>query len=192
MTLSGDDRARLAAVGTSGVSDAMERLALPRTVMTGFSCCAPDIPVTVGTAFTIRQVPKHHPASHAQRLVRHGEVSAELAQPGDFVVVDAGGRTDVASWGENHTSRCKERGVSGILVHGASRDVAGLRRLNFPVFHRGASPVSSRWDQETAEIGGAVAIMGVQVRPGDVLVGDEDGIVVIAPDLLPQIMKELR
>lgn len=192
MTLSASDRARLSAAGTSGVSDAMERLALARSVMTGFACSTEGAPAAVGTAFTIRQVPKHHPARRDERLVRHGEVSAELAQPGDFVVLDAGGRRDVASWGENHTARCKDRGVAGILVHGGTRDVAGLRRLDLPVFHLGASPVSSRWDQETAEIGGVVAVAGVQVRPGDVLVGDEDGLIVIAPDLVNQVIEELR
>lgn len=191
MTLSASDRARLAAAATSDVSDAMERLALPRTVMTGFRCSVEGA-VAVGTAFTIRQVPKHHPVRRDERLVRHGEVSAELAQAGEIVVVDAGGRTDVASWGENHTARCKERGVAGVLIHGGTRDMAGLRRLGLPVFHLGASPVSSRWDQETAEIGGVVAVAGVQVRPGDVIVGDEDGLVVIAPDLVGQVIEELR
>ena len=54
------------------------------------------------------------------------------------------------------------------------------------------SPVASRWDQETAEIGGTVVVGGVQIRPGDVLVGDEDGLIVIAPGQLASILAELR
>lgn len=192
MTLEMNDRSRLAAAGTSGLSDAMERLALPRSVLTGFRCTLEGAAPVVGTAFTIRQVPKHPPATHDQRLVRHGEVSRDLSRPGDFVVIDAGGRTDIAGWGENHSARCQSRGVSAALVNGATRDIAAIRKLGFPVFHLGASPVASRWDQETAEIGGPVVVGPVQIRPGDVLVGDEDGLVVIAPSHLSQVLGELR
>lgn len=192
MTLDASNRSRLSAAGTSGLSDAMERLGLPRAVITGFRCSVEDGAAVIGTAFTIRQLPKHAPATHGQRLVRHGEISRDLAQPGDFVVVDAGGRVDIAGWGENHAARCQARGVSAALINGATRDLAAIRRLAFPVFHLGASPVASRWDQETAEIGGPVVVGGVQIRPGDVLVGDEDGLIVIAPAQLAPILAELR
>lgn len=190
MTLDASARSRLAAAGTSGLSDVTERLHLPRRVITGFRTSAEG--VSVGAAFTIRQVPKHASATHDERLVRHGEVSRDLAKPGDFVVVDAGGRTDIAGWGENHSARCQARGVSAALINGATRDLAGIRRLGFAVFHLGASPVASRWDQETAEIGGPVVVGGVQIRPGDVLVGDEDGLIVMAPDDLPLVLAEVR
>lgn len=190
MTLDGKTRSRLSAAGTANLSDAMERLRLPRTVITGFSCSTEG--AVAGAAFTIRQVPKHAPASHDQRLVRHDEVSRDLAQPGDFVVVDAGGRTDIAGWGENHSARCHARGVSGALINGATRDLAGIRRLGFPVHFLGTSPVASRWDLETAEIGGSIVIAGVQIRPGDALVADEDGLIVIAPGQLAQVLAEMR
>lgn len=182
---------RLADAGTSRVSDAMERLGLPRTVVTGFQCSTAGGPTVVGRAFTIRQVPKHFPSKAGERLVRHGEVSAELAGAGDFVVVDAGGRTDIAGWGENHTARCHTRGVSGVLVNGSTRDIAGIRKLGMPVFHLGTSPVASRWDQETAELNGVVVVAGVQIKSGDILVADEDGLIVIAPELLTRIIQEI-
>ena len=159
--------------------------------MTGFQCSAAGSGAVVGTALTVRQVPKHYPSKPGDRLVRHGEIGAELAQKGDFVVVDAGGRVDIAGWGENHSARCHARGVSGVLVNGSTRDIAGIRRLGLPVFHLGTSPVASRWDQETAEMNGVVVVAGVQIRPGDVIVADEDGLIVIAPGLLPQIIEEL-
>jgi regulator of RNase E activity RraA len=190
MTLAADDTTRLCAAGTSGVSDAMERLALPRSAITGFRCTS-AAPI-VGSAFTIRQVPKHHPATRDQRLVRHGEVSADLAQAGDFVVVDAGGRRDIAAWGGNHSRRCHDRGVSAVLVNGSTRDLAEIRQIGFPTFHLSTSPVASRWDQETAELGGCVVIGGVQIRAGDILLGDEDGLIVVAPGLLDKVLEALR
>lgn len=190
MTISELDRGRLVAAGTCGVSDAMERLALRRAVITGFQNSAGS-EAAVGLAFTIRQVPKHHPATQGERLVRHGEVSTELAAAGDFVIVDAGGRTDIAGWGENHTSRCHQRQVSGVLVNGSVRDISGIRAIGMPVLHLGTSPVASRWDQETAEINGPVVVGGVQIRPRDIIVADLDGIVVIDPGQLSVVLTEL-
>lgn len=190
MTLDAETRSRLSAAGTAHLSDAMERLALPRAVITGFRCSIEG--AVAGAAFTIRQVPKHAPATHDQRLVRHDEVSRDLAQPGDFIVVDAGARTDIAGWGENHSARCHARGVSGALINGATRDLAGIRRLGFPVHFLGTSPVASRWNLETGEIGGAVVVGGVQIRPGDALVADEDGLIVISPGQLMLVLAELH
>lgn len=184
------ERKRLSRAGSSGVSDAMERLDLPRAVLTGFNLTAAEA-VVAGPAFTLRQVPKHPSTPRGERLVRHGEV-AERASPGDVAVIDAGGRRDIAAWGQNHSTRCQARGLAGALIHGATRDTAGIRRLGFAVFHLGASPVASRWDMETAEIGGAVVVAGVTIRAGDILVGDGDGLVVIARDTLPAVLAELR
>ncbi len=190
MTLDTHARSCLSAAATSGISDVMERLAMPRAVITGFRCTGGDA-VVVGAAFTVRQITKHFPATHDQRLVRHAEVSADLAQPGDFVVIDAGARTDIAGWGANHSARCQTRGISAVLVNGSTRDAAVIRSTGFPVFHLGTSPVASRWDMETAEIGGAVTVGGVQIRAGDVVVGDGDGLIVIAPGQLAEVLGAL-
>lgn len=192
MTLGDSERARLSQARPCGISDAMERLGMPRTVLTGFSGTRGQEEAVVGTALTIRQVPKHYPATHDQRVTRHKEISTTLAQAGDFVVVDAGGRVDVAAWGGNHSMRCHERGVAGVLINGATRDSEEIRRLGFPAFYLGTSPVASQWTQETAEINGVVAFGGVQIRPGDIIVGDGDGLVVIAPEQLPAILAELK
>jgi 4-hydroxy-4-methyl-2-oxoglutarate aldolase len=192
MMLSKEHHARLAATPVSDISDAMERLGFQRTVITGFKASVPGQASIVGPAFTIRQVRKHYPAKPADKLTRHDEVSKVLANAGDFVVVDAAGRTDIASWGGHHSERCHTRGVSGVLINGATRDIAEIRRMGFPIFHLGVSPISSRWDQETADINGTVTVGGVQIRGGDVLVGDEDGLIVIAPEQLDRVIAELR
>jgi 4-hydroxy-4-methyl-2-oxoglutarate aldolase len=192
MSLDEKSRARLIEARPCNISDAMERLNMPRTVIVGFASSRPENAVTVGTALTVRQVPKHYPAVHGQRLTRHGEVSRELAQAGDFVVVDAGGRLDVAAWGGHHAARCQSRGVAGVLINGSTRDSDEIRAMGFHAYFLGTSPISSQWDQETAELNGTVTVGGVQIRSGDILVADGDGVVVIAPDQLPAILAELR
>lgn len=192
MTLDATQKARLAAARPCSISDAMERLGLPRTIIVGYASLRPNGEAVVGTALTIRQVPKHYPATHGQRVTRHKEISMSLAQADDFVVVDAGGRLDVAAWGGNHSARCHERGVAGVLINGSTRDSDEIRDLGFPTFCLGTSPIASQWDQETAEINGVIAVGGVQIRPRDIIVGDGDGLVVIAPEQLSAILAELR
>lgn len=191
MTLTSEQKLLLGKARTSGVSDAMEAIGFRRAVIVGFRCTTGGVPV-IGTAFTIRQVPKHSPARADQRLSRHGEVSRGLANEGDFVILDAGGRTDIAGWGGHHSARCLSRGVSGVLVNGAVRDFAEIRDMGFAAFHLGTSPISSKWDQETAEFNGSVTVGGVHIKAGDVVVGDEDGLVVIAVDQLDEVLEKLR
>jgi 4-hydroxy-4-methyl-2-oxoglutarate aldolase len=191
LTLTIEQKALLCKARPSGVSDAMEAIGLRRSVIVGFRCTTGSDPV-VGVAFTIRQVPKHSPATADQRLCRHGEVSRALAKEGDFVVLDAGGRTDVAGWGGHHSERCNSRGVSGVLVNGSIRDFAEIKEMGFPAFHLGTSPISSKWDQETAEFHGSVSVGGVHIKSGDVIVGDEDGLVVIAVDQLDVVLERIR
>lgn len=192
MTISNEQRMRLTSVAVSDISDAMERLGLRRTVISGFRCSIGERRSVAGPALTVRQIPKHYPAVASDRLTRHGEVSKTIAQEGDFVVVDAAARTDVASWGGHHSERCHGRGVAGVLINGATRDIAEIRRMDFPIFHLGTSPISSRWDQETAEVNGTVTIAGVQIRGGDIVVGDEDGLIVIAVEQLDAVISALK
>jgi 4-hydroxy-4-methyl-2-oxoglutarate aldolase len=192
MAISKEQRTRLSSVAVSDISDAMERLGFRRTVISGFRCSIGERRSVVGPALTVRQVPKHSPAVASDRLTRHGEVSKSIAQEGDFVVVDAAARTDVASWGGHHSERCHDRGVAGVLINGSTRDIAEIRRMSFPIFHLGTSPISSRWDQETAEINGTVSIGGVQIRGGDIIVGDEDGLIVVAIEQLDAVLGALK
>lgn len=188
MSLTDHDLARFRRLSASQLSDAMEGLGLRRSVIAGFRFLGRDDAVMVGTACTVRQVPKHHPAAAGERLVRHDEVSRTLAAPGQIVVVDAGGRTDVAAWGENHSIRCRDRGVAGALINGSTRDTAAIARSGFPVFCRGASPISSRWDMETAGLDVPVVVEGVTIRPGDIVFGDADGVIVIPPACKDEVL----
>jgi 4-hydroxy-4-methyl-2-oxoglutarate aldolase len=176
-------RARFDAVarlGTGPISDAMEGLRLPRAVITGWCYVTAD-PFTalVGPAFTMRQTAKGRARAHEDNDTRQGEVAAGLAAPGDIIVIDAGGRTEIATWGETYSTQARARGVAGLLINGALRDSARVRRSGFPVLCRAVSPVASRWDLATAAIGEAVTIGGVLINPGDIVYGDDDGVLII-------------
>ncbi len=165
-------------LGVATVSDVMEAMNLRRSVVTGLRTTAPDA-VTVGPAFTIRQVIKHVSAAREDKLVRHAQAIRSDAPPGAFVVMDAGGFDDLSSWGEMHSRFCLNHGIAGLLIDGCIRDAARIRRMGFAAYCRGFTPLKSQWDFETAAIGEPVMIGRVQVRAGDLVVADEDGAIVV-------------
>jgi 4-hydroxy-4-methyl-2-oxoglutarate aldolase len=104
----------------------------------------------------------------------------EAARPGDvLVVVNPGGHRAVA--GELFATEARRRGVSAIVIDGLCRDVAGLRVLGLPVFARGTIPASGTTVSRTA-VGQRVTCGGVDVSAGDIVFGDDDGIVIAPHD----------
>ncbi len=179
MPLTDEERADLEAMSSGMLSDAMEALDLRRSVVTGFMMLAAPGAKIVGTAVTLRQAPKTAGEGRDARLTRHRELTRKIAGKGDVVVVDNGGRLDVASWGEFHGYACKERGVAGAIIDGATRDGPEIRVSGFPTLVRGLTPVSSKWDLKTASINEPVMLGPVEVSPGDIVFADETGVLVI-------------
>jgi regulator of RNase E activity RraA len=179
MPLTDQERADFAALASGQISDAMESLGLRRSVVTGLMMLASPGAKIVGTAVTVRQVPKNADEDREARLTRHQEVTRKIARKGDVVVIDNGGRLDVATWGEFHCYACKRNGAAGAIVDGATRDASDVRASGFPTFVRGLSPVKSQWDLKTAAINEPVMLGPVQVNPGDIIFADETAVVVI-------------
>jgi len=190
MPLTDRERADLEALSSGQLSDAMEALNLPRSVITGFMMLAPPGSRMVGPAVTVRQIPKNAGDSREERLTRHQEVSRKIAQRGEVVVVDNGGRLDTATWGEFHGYACKHNGVAGAIIDGATRDGPEIRASGFPTFVRGLSPISSKWDLKTASINEPVRLGAVAVNPGDIVFADETGIVVIPAAKLDLVLRK--
>ncbi len=168
-------------LGVATTSDAMEGLGLRRSVITGLRTTAPDA-VAVGPAFTIRQMLKHASASKEAKQVRHAQVIRQDVPAGAFVVMDAGGFDDLSSWGELHSRHCLDHGIAGLLIDGCVRDAAKIRRMGFAAYCRGFSPLKSQWEFETTEVNQPVMIGRVQVRPGDLVIADEDGAIIVPYD----------
>jgi 4-hydroxy-4-methyl-2-oxoglutarate aldolase len=128
----------------------------------------PGMPRIAGPAFTIR-TGKH------DNLMFHASIY--LAQPGDVIVVEAGD-DEMAVAGGNVCAIAQRRGVAALVVDGVIRDVVESREHRFPVFARGISPIPAK---RVGEGGMNVQIRcgGVVVDPGDVVVADEEGIVVV-------------
>lgn len=153
-------------VAVSLLSDNVERI----VGSTGILAQHGDAPMA-GTAVTVR--------------TRSGDNLAiyrafALCRPGDVLVVDGGGVTDQALVGEIMTTYLESIGVAGVVLDGAIRDVAAIRRRGYPVFARGVSHRGPYRDGP-GEVNTPVSIGGMVVQPGDLVVGDPDGLIAVPP-----------
>ncbi|MCK5253702.1 MAG: orotidine 5'-phosphate decarboxylase [Thermoplasmata archaeon] len=109
----------------------------------------------------------------------------DQAGPGDVLVIDAQGG-EIAVWGELASNSCKVKGLAGVVIDGATRDVQDIRDIEFPVWARHFVPDAGE-PKGHGEIGGEVEVGGQTVLTGDWIVGDESGLVVIDQDRLVEI-----
>jgi len=133
----------------------------------------------LGTAFTV-QVPE------GDNLMFHKAM--DLAQPGDVIVIDAGGDTNRAIFGGLMISYCKVRDLAGVIVDGAVRDYRELADMDFPVYAKGVTP-NGPYKNGPGTIGETISFGGKVVRPGDIIAGDEDGIIIIKPEEAEELHK---
>ncbi len=101
-----------------------------------------------------------------------------MMEPGEVLVVDAGGYEDTAVWGGIMTRAALQRGLAGLVVDGAVRDVAEIREFGFPCFARAAVPAGPH-KGFGGIIDGPVSCAGCPVKPGDLVLGDDDGVCVV-------------
>lgn len=105
-------------------------------------------------------------------------VATALARPGEVLVIDAKGHADVAVWGGVATRAALARKIAGVVIDGAVRDVAEIRALGFPCFARAAVPAGPH-KGFGGTIDGAISCAGCPVAPGDIVLGDDDGVAVV-------------
>ncbi|QDX30473.1 RraA family protein [Dickeya poaceiphila] len=104
-----------------------------------------------------------------------------LSQPGDVLVIDASDEETRACWGELRTLAAKVKGLAGVVVAGAVTDSRALRQLGLPVFCKGISAITTRTLGTAGAVNVPVTVAGVTVHPGDVAIGDDDGVFILSP-----------
>lgn len=135
--------------------------------------------VLAGSALTVRTRP-------GDNLMVHKAL--DLAQPGDVIVVDAGGDATNAIIGEIMLSYGKSRGVAGFVIDGAVRDSAAILSMGIPVYARGITH-RGPYKDGPGEIGVGVTVGGMLVNDGDIIIGDEDGLLAIPQSGAADILK---
>jgi 3-hexulose-6-phosphate synthase / 6-phospho-3-hexuloisomerase len=154
-------RPLLERISAANLSDAMHR----RGVLPGIRPIGPGLKA-VGRALTVRTAPGDY-AKPVEAI--------DVAEPGDVIVVDAGG-VQPAIWGEMATRSAMNRGVAGIVIFGAIRDSGDIRELGYPAFSTLVCPNAGE-PRGLGEIGVTITVAGQVVEPGDWILGDDDGVV---------------
>ena len=134
----------------------------------------------LGTAFTVK-------APMGDNLMV--DRALDLAEPGDVLVVDSGGTMNRSIMGEMMFTYAQGRSLAGIVVDGCIRDIDGARALEIPVYAKGVTP-QGPYKKGPGEINVPIACGGQVVFPGDILVGDPDGIVVIRQEDAQYVVEE--
>ncbi|MEH0553584.1 RraA family protein [Streptomyces sp. B21-101] len=172
---------RFAALDSAAVSDALDQLGLPSGVGGIRPVWGPA--AVVGFAVTVGLEPRAEGSAGAHIAT----TAVESADGQSVIVVDNQGRTDVSCWGGILSLGASLRGVRGVVADGVCRDVAEARELDFPVFSRGAVPATARGRLQQRSTGEPVGVAGLTVEPGDVVVADETGLVVVPRDRAEEV-----
>jgi 3-hexulose-6-phosphate synthase/6-phospho-3-hexuloisomerase len=112
----------------------------------------------------------------------------DSAQKGDVLVINNDGVTDVAPWGELATLSCRTKGIAGVVIDGAVRDVDDIRAMQFPLFAKAIVPNAGE-PKGFGEINAEIRCAGQYVRPGDWIIGDESGVVVVPQERAYEIAR---
>ncbi|MHB8052584.1 MAG: orotidine 5'-phosphate decarboxylase / HUMPS family protein [Methanoregula sp.] len=173
---SGDEetRAIFLQVSVPNITDAMHR----KGAMAGvFSVCG-------NVKMAGRAVTVHTIAGDWAKPVE----AIDIAKKNEVIVINNDGVTDIAPWGELATLSCKRKGISGVVIDGAVRDVDDIRAMKFPLFAKAIVPNAGE-PKGFGEINAEIRCAGQYVRPGDWIIGDESGVVVVPQERAYEIAR---
>ncbi|ARK28654.1 RraA family protein [Halalkalibacter krulwichiae] len=136
----------------------------------------------VGSAFTVKTRP-------GDNLLVHKAI--DMAEPGDVIVVDAGGDVTNAIMGEIMVRIAKKNGIEGFIINGAIRDSKEIKEMNYPMYAKGVIH-RGPYKDGPGEINVPIQLAGVVVNPGDLVVGDMDGIVIVPQEHTEAIADKVR
>ncbi|HPA97579.1 MAG TPA: bifunctional hexulose-6-phosphate synthase/ribonuclease regulator [Methanothrix sp.] len=163
-------------VSSSNISDAMHRKGAMRGIL----------PINLGSKIVGRAVTVQTFAGDWAKPVE----AIDLAGPGDVLVI-YNGSNFIAPWGGLATLSCKIKGIEGAVIDGAVRDVDEIRAMNYPIFSSGITPNAGD-PKGMGEINSEITCAGQAVKPGDYIVGDESGVVVIPKERAYEIARRAK
>lgn len=180
VTLTPEAFEKLEQVSTATLTSQLDKHGFRSTFLQGLYPLRPDMRL-VGYAFTLRYVPTREDlidelydnTKNVQRL------AVEQVEKDDILVMDARGDIGAATLGNILATRLKARGARGVVTDGALRDTPGYRKLDFPAYVKAAHAATSFKVHHPLEINVPVGCAGVLIMPGDVIVGDGEGVVAI-------------
>lgn len=180
-------RETLRELSTTNVSDALDALGLKGSTY-GIRPIFEGAAKIVGEAVTLKLIA----AGETKGKTHLGIKAIEAAKSGDVIVVDNGGRLDTSCWGGILANGAKLKGISGVVIDGACRDIDDYVEIGFPVYSRGAVVATARGRIMEESTNSLIGFGGVQVRPGDVVIADRSGVVIIPQEHLEKVIQKAQ
>lgn len=168
---------RLRALDTCAVSDALDRHGLSGHASSELHPLAADGTIAGQAVTVLLGPPTVDPAGGHKRHL--GAAAVDASGPDDVIVVAHQGRTDCSGWGGLLSRAAARRGVAGVVVDGAARDLVEARQVGLPVHARTGTPITARGRTSEHAWNVPVELAGIPVAPGDLLLADEGGVVVV-------------
>ncbi|MET0220460.1 MAG: ribonuclease activity regulator RraA [Tardiphaga sp.] len=191
--LSEATRNKLKTVSTATVATALFKRGFRIQMIQGVQPIGADQPVLVGEAFTLRYIPAREDLNKIEvfRDRAHPQRKAvEDCPPGAVLVMDSRKDARAASAGAILITRLMKRGVAGVVTDGGFRDAAEIGKLGFPAYHTRPSAPTNLTLHHAIEINGPIGCGDAPVFPGDVILGDSDGVIVIPAHIADEIADE--
>lgn len=178
-------------VATASLAGVMLKLGLSNQWVRGPMPLKADFPRVAGRAFTMRFIPAREnvPGAFAKKLPVNRD-AVEVMEPGAIAIADARGTIDAATFGDIVVARMVKRGVAGIVTDGAVRDRNGLIATGMPIWTTGVTAPPPAAHLMLAEWQAPIGCGGVAVFPGDIVVADGDGVVVVPFGIAPQVAEQ--
>jgi regulator of RNase E activity RraA len=173
---------RLSKLDACTVSDALDRLGLGGATL-GIRPMWP-CPRIYGRAVTV----KLKPQGSVQPTRHLGTEAIETAKPGEVLVMELAGRTDVPGWGGLLSLAAQVKGLAGIVIDGACRDIDDSAEVGFPVFARAVIGTTARGRVVQDSVNEEIAFAGTQVHPGDLVVADGSGVIIVAQESAEEVI----
>jgi len=193
MSLNSETRAKLMTVSTATLCTALFKRGLRNQFIQDVRPLNDKLPNMVGEAFTLRYIPAREDRNPMEvfRNPDHPQrVAMETCPPGHVLVMDSRKDPRAASAGSILITRLAKRGCAGVVTDGGFRDAEGIAQLDMPAYHQRPSAPTNLTLHEALEINVPIACGDAAVFPGDVLVGDGDGVMVIPAHLADEIANE--
>jgi regulator of RNase E activity RraA len=181
----------LRAVSTATLASQLRKRGLNGLTLDGLRSTRPGTRMA-GYARTVRYLPLREDLTGRSAGLNAQKQAIEEIGPGEVLVIEARGATTAGTIGDLLALRAQVRGAAGIVTDGAIRDSAALARLEIPAYHAAVHPAVLGRRHVPWESGVAVACAGVTIQPGDILVGDADGVVVLPPALAAEVLADAQ
>ncbi len=186
-------RAKLMRVGSAHVANVLLKYGFRNVYLLGIAPVAAGQEQLVGRAYTLRFMPAREDidlmANYLKDDNKHRR-AIEECPPGAVLVIDAMGSTRSAAMGDMMALRLKQRGVAGVVTDGGYRDAPAIIDTGLPCYQKQAAPPATPIAMHPVELDGPVGCAGVAIYPGDVIVGDAEGVVVIPHAFVDEVAEQ--